>query len=156
VAYTTKAFQANIDDDVWAPDTSSFAMTYNSTANTKTFVLQGNKQARQVIFSVTVPGSGNTPGFPLGTYTIDGSSVTAQYNIQATANGPYAAHGTVEPGAGAIVITAVDSVKKQITGTFAFYSRTTNYDTQGNVTSIVVDNITGGEFTAVPYTFTSN
>lgn len=154
-AYTTKAFQANINGAVWAPDTISLSVTYNSAAGTKTLLVQGTKQAKQVIFNVTLPNT-NTTGFPLGTYTIDGSSVTAQYNTQSTANGPFAPRGTVEPGAGSIIITAVDSVKKQITGTFSFYSRTTNYDNNGNVTSIVVDNITGGEFTSAPYTYTSN
>ncbi|MBS1531972.1 MAG: hypothetical protein JSU01_16855 [Bacteroidetes bacterium] len=154
-AYTTAAFQANIDGNVWAPDTTSIAVNYSQAAGIKTLVVQGTRQAKQVIFNVTLPNT-NTAGFPLGTYTIDGSSVTAQYNTQSVANGPFAPRGTVEPGAGSIIITAVDSVKKQITGTFSFYSRTTNYDNNGNVISIVVDNITGGEFTAVPYTYTSN
>jgi hypothetical protein len=60
-------------------------------------------------------------------------------------------HGTVSAGSGSIIVTAVDSVKKQITGTFNFYSRSTATD--GSVT---VDNILGGEFTSLPYTFTSN
>jgi hypothetical protein len=154
-AYTTKAFQANIDGNVWAPDTLSLGVTYNSATATKTFLVQGQKEAKQVIFNVTLPNT-NTTGFPLGTYTIDGSAVTAQYNIQTTANGPFTPQGTVEAGAGALTVTAIDSVKKQITGTFYFYSRTTNYDNNGNVVSIVVDNITGGEFTGVPYTFSSN
>lgn len=157
IAYTTAPFQANINGNVWAPDadSSAFSITYNSASSTKTLLLQGTKQAKQVIFSVAVT-NGNTTGFPLGTYTIDGSAITAQYNTQATANGPFTPHGTVEAGAGTLTVTAVDSVKKQITGTFSFYSRTTNYDTNGNVVSIVVDNITGGEFTSVPYTFTTN
>jgi hypothetical protein len=155
-AYTTAAFQANIDGDVWAPDTTSIGLTYNSASNTKTLAVQGTKQAKQVILNVTIPGATNSAGFPLGIYTIDGSSITAQYNIQASAGAPFMPRGTVEAGAGSITITAVDSVKKQITGTFSFYSRTTTYDTNGNVVSIDVNNITGGEFTKVPYTFTSN
>jgi Family of unknown function (DUF6252) len=156
IAYTTAPFQANIDGNVWAPDTTSISVNYNSAANTKTLVLTGTKQAKQVIYTVIVPNAGNTTGFPLGTYTIDETSVIAQYNTQLSSGAAFTPHGTVEPGAGTIIITAVDSVKKQITGTFAFYSRTTNYDTNGNVISINVDNITGGEFTAVPYTLTSN
>jgi|SRR3569833_1481849 len=157
IAYTTAPFQANINGNVWAPatDSTSFGINYNAGAGTKTLVMQGTKEAKQVIFNVTVPGA-NTTGFPLGTYTIDGTAVTAQFNIQASAGAPFTPHGTVEAGAGTFKVTGIDSVKKQITGTFAFYSRTTNYDDHGNVLSITVDNITGGEFTSVPYTFTTN
>jgi len=158
IAYTTAPFQAYINGNLWAPESDSTAIgvTYNSAANTKTLVLQGTRQAKQVIFNVTVPNATSTNGFPLGTYTVDGTAVTAQYNTQATANGPFTPHGTVEAGAGTLIVTAVDSVKKQITGTFAFYSRTTNYDNNGNVISITVDNVTGGEFTSAPYTFATN
>ena len=156
IAYTTAAFQANIDGYTWAPDTTSTTVTYNSAAGTKTLVVSGTKQAKQVIFTVIVPNAPNTTGFPLGIYTIDGTSVIAQYNTQQSAGAAFTPRGTVEPGSGTLTVTAVDSVKKQITGTFAFYSRTTNYDNNGVVVSISVDNITGGEFTAVPYTYTSN
>lgn len=155
-AYTTAPFQANINGTVWAPDTTSVVVTYNSAATTKTLVVSGTKQAKQVIFTITVPAATNTPGFPLGTYSIDGTSVIAQYNTQHSAGGAFTPHGTVEAGAGSLTITAVDSVKKQITGTFAFYSRTSNYDNSGNVISIDVDNITAGEFNAVPFIYTSN
>ena len=157
-AYTTAPIQANIDGNTWAPDTVTLAITYNSASGTKTLSFIGQQNTRQVLFSVKIPGT-NTTGFPLNPYGIDQVGVTAQYNTQQkNSSGAYVfmQQGIVEPGAGSIIVTAIDSVKKQITGTFSFYSRSTVYDNQGNVVSINVDNITAGEFTNVPYIFTSN
>src|SRR5580704_551660 len=81
-AYSTAPYQANIDGSVWAPDTISNTITYSTAAKTKTFSITGTKQAKQVIFSVTLQNAGNTPGFTPGTYNIDSLSVTAQYNTQ--------------------------------------------------------------------------
>lgn len=154
-AYTTAPFQADINEVTWAPGLDSVTTTiaYNSTAQTKTFSVTGTKSQKQVMFSVTVNTNSNSPGFPIGTYNIDGSLVTAQYNTQQLSNGSYVflPVGTVSPGAGTIYITAIDSAKKTITGTFNFYSRTINSDN-----SVTVQNIGAGEFTAIPYTFTSN
>ena len=121
IAYTTAAFQANIDGSAWAPDTLSTAIFYNQTTKVKTFNCIGTKNAKQVIFTIKLPNSGDTPGFTIGTYNIDSLNVTAQYlTQQQNSSGQYVflPHGTVGAGSGSIVISAVDSVKKQITGTF--------------------------------------
>ena len=152
-AYTTKPFQANINGSVWAPDTISNTITYTGSAQTKVFTLIGTKAQKQVIMTIKLSNATNTPGFTLGTYDVDATSVIVSYNTQVYSGGQYVflPHGTVSAGSGSIIVTAVDSVKKQITGTFNFYSRSTATD--GSVT---VDNILGGEFTSLPYTFTSN
>jgi hypothetical protein len=153
-AYTTAPFQANINGSTWAPDTIVNTITFNSASNTKTFYLSGTKEQMQVIMSVALSNSQNTPGFTLGTYNVDNTSVFMQYNTQQkdpSGNYVYLPHGTVSNGGGIINITAIDSVKKQITGTFNFYSRTANTD--GSVT---IDNILGGVFNSLPYTYTSN
>lgn len=159
VALTTAAFQANINGNAWAPDTISTSITYNTASKTKTFSCTSTKNQKQVIFSITLFNASNTPGFTPGTYNITaGDTTTAQYNTwQQDQSGTYAflPHGTVEPRAGSIVISSVDSVKKVITGTFNFYSRSTTTDNSGNLI-INIDNITGGEFNSTPYTFTSN
>lgn len=156
-AYTTKPFQANINGSVWAPDTISNSITYSSVNQTKTLVLQGTQAQKQIIMTVILSNASNTPGFTIGTYNVDTTSVIVKYNTQVKSNGQYVflPHGSVSAGSGVINITAVDSVKKQITGNFNFYSRSTSVDSTGN-TVINVDNILGGEFTSLPYTFTSN
>ena len=156
-AYTTKPFQANINSTVWAPDTISNTITYSSATQTKVFTLTGTKDQKQIFMDVILSNASNTPGFTTGSYTVDGSSVLITYSTQVLQNGQYVflPHGTVSPGSGEITISSVDSVKKQITGTFHFYSRSSSVDSTGN-TVITIDNILGGEFTNLPYTFTSN
>ncbi|MFI5162908.1 MAG: hypothetical protein ACHQHN_16625 [Sphingobacteriales bacterium] len=157
VAFTTAPIQANIDGATWSPDTTSLAIIFNTASATKTLSFTGQKNTRQVLFSVTLPNI-NSTGFPLNTYNIDAAAVTAQYNTQVLTSGSYVftQQGTVASGAGNIAVTAIDSVKKQITGTFTFYSRSTIYDGSGNIISTTVHNITAGEFTNVPYTYTTN
>jgi hypothetical protein len=155
-AYTTAPFQANINGATWAPDTLSTAVSYNTTAQTKTFVLSGTHAQKQISMSVTISSASNTPGFATGTYNIDSVLVTAQYKTQVKddqGNYVFLPHGTVGAGAGIIYVNTVDSVKKQITGTFQFYSRSIATDGSGAIT---IDNILGGEFTKLPYTYTSN
>ena len=116
-------------------------------------MLQGTKAQKQIIMNVILSNASNTPGFTIGTYDVDTTSVIIKFNTQVNSNGQYVflPHGKVSAGSGSIIITAVDSVKKQITGTFNFYSRSMASD--GTIT---VDNILGGEFTSLPYNFTSN
>jgi len=156
-AYTTKPFQANINSAVWAPDSVIHTITYNSASKTKTLLLQGTKEQKQIVMTVILNNATNTPGFATDTYYIDGSSVLVDYKTQVYQNGQYVflPHGAVSPGSGSITVTSVDSVKKQITGTFHFYSRSSSVDSTG-ATVITIDNILGGAFTNLPYTFTSN
>jgi len=156
-AYTTKPFQANINGAVWAPDTMSNTITYNSTNKTKTFTLTGTKDQKQIIMNVILSNASNTPGFTIGTYNVDTVAVSVIYNTQVLQNGQYVflQHGKVSAGSGIIKVTAVDSTAKKITGTFNFYSRSFGVDSTGNPTT-TIDNILGGEFTNLPYTFTSN
>ena len=81
IGYTTAPFQANIDGTTWAPDSATMALTYNSAAGTKTLSFIGQKETKQVLFSVAIPNTSST-GFPLNTYNIDGVNITAQYNAQ--------------------------------------------------------------------------
>jgi hypothetical protein len=152
-AFTTAPFQADIDAVTWAPDSVTTTITYNAAAQTKTFYVIGTKSQKQIIISITVSNNSNTEDFPLGSYVIDGNLVQAQYNTQQLSNGSYVflPDGTVAPGAGSIDITAINPAKKTITGAFNFYSRTINSDN-----SVTVHNISSGEFTGFPYTFTSN
>src|SRR3569832_1823981 len=101
-AYTTKPFQAIINSAVWAPDTISNTITYNSAAKTKTFTLTGTKDQKQIIMNVMLSNASNTPGFTIGTYNIDASTVLVNYNTQVLQNGQYVflPHGTGAAGGG--------------------------------------------------------
>ncbi|HTE00167.1 MAG TPA: DUF6252 family protein [Mucilaginibacter sp.] len=155
-ASTTAAFQANINGSTWAPDTLGTTITYDPDTKIKVFNCFGVKDQKRVSMSIKLTNQDSADGFALGTYTVTGDgSIAMQYSIlQKNSEGQYVyvPHGTVAAGSGSIIITAVDSVKKTITGTFSFYSRSTVYDNDGNVVSITVDNITAGEFTSLAYT----
>ena len=64
--------------------------------------------------------------------------------------------GTVYPGSGTFIITAIDSVKKVITGTFSCGTIKNNYDSNGNIISVYRANIAAGAFNNMPYKFISN
>lgn len=154
-AASTAPLQAAINGAAWAPDTISNTITYNSATKTKVFNCMGTKSGKQIILTINLNNASNTPGFNTGTFNIDSVTTIVQYNTQQkNSSGAYVflPQGAVRPGAGTVAISAVDSVKKQITGTFFFYSRT--YDNSGIVTSI--DVIYGGAFNALPYTYISN
>jgi hypothetical protein len=158
-AYTTAAFQADIDGSTWAPDSISTTITYSAATKSKVFNCIGTKDQKRVNMTVTLPNSDNSNNFVIGNYAIDAVNTLAEYDTQVkNSSGTYVflPHGTVASGSGSINITAIDVTKNTITGTFFFYSRSTIYDSSGNVVSIDVDNITGGEFTAIPYTFSTN
>lgn len=158
-AFTTAAFQANVNGATWGPDSISTAITYNSATKTKVFTCTATKEQKQVVWSIALKNADSGSGFTVGAYKPDSAAtITIQYNTQqkdASGNYVFVQHGTVEPGAGTITITSVDAVNKTITGTFNFYSRSTMSDGSGGL-SITIDNILGGVFNSLPYTFTSN
>jgi len=159
-SYTNNTLFALINDTTWTPDTINASITYNLAAKTKIFSFSGIALNKEVNISVTQNNAGNTPGFTLGTYSVNNTSnvVMTYFNEQKNAQGNYVLtqRGTVAPGSGTIIITAVDSVKKVITGTFSFSSKGTNYDNNGNFVSFYNANIFSGAFNNMPYTFVSN
>lgn len=118
-----KILSANINGTAWNPDTVSAAITYNSATKTKTFTVVGTATQQRVSISVAVPNSINTAGFPFATYKVDATNnVQLVYSYQTLLGGSYDPVGTVDPGSGSVITTAIDSVKKVITGTYSFTS----------------------------------
>jgi hypothetical protein len=154
-ATTTAPFQANVNGLTWAPDTVSTNIVYNATAKTKTFTCTATKDQKQAIMTITLKNADSGNGFIADSYVVDSAAtVVIKYNTQQkNAQGQYVflPHGTVDVGSGTIVITSIDPSKNQVTGTFHFVSRTPNPDG-----SLTIDNIAGGVFNSIPYTFSSN
>ena len=155
---STSLMIANINDSTWYTDTVSSTLTYNSADQSKTFVCEGTAFNKKVTISLTKKTSINSSGFPLGTYTVDATPnllmafLTPQRNPEG--NIVYTPHGIVAPGSGTVVVSAVDSVKNQITGTFNFTTLVNNYDPTGTiVTSVTISVVSGGGFNSLPYTF---
>ncbi|HEY5327529.1 MAG TPA: hypothetical protein VIJ27_11065 [Mucilaginibacter sp.] len=152
---------AYINDTTWNADTVKAALIYNSATKTKLFTCTAIAKNKEVDMSVTQTFRAiNTAGFPLTTFNADSArnNVFTYYAAQKNSSGVFVLtpQGTVAPGSGTLSISAVDSVKKMITGTFSFTSIKNNYDSNGNITSVTISQIVGGAFNNMPYVFTSN
>jgi len=160
-AQSTELFAAVINDTTFipTPDSIGTGITYNSAAKNKVFTCTGTFNNKQINLAITLPNT-NTTGFPLGNYNIDATSKVAlsYFKKQKNSSGVYVLtqQGTVAPGSGTIIITAIDSVKKQITGIFSFTSIIKHLDNNGNITSTVLNQITAGQFNNLSYTFKAN
>ena len=153
-ASSTALLFAQINDTTWNPATINAAINFNSASQTKQFVCSGNTTTQQINFSVALSTNANTAGFPINTYNVNTTgNVNMAYNI--LSHGVFAPQGTVGVGSGSIIITAVDSVKKVITGTYSFTSIKNNYDVNGNIASSNIAIISQGAFNSLPYTFNS-
>jgi len=160
-AQSTELYAATINDTSFIPRADSISATiiYNSATKTKTFSCTGINNNRQVNIAVTIPNT-NTTGFPFATFTLDATPKVAlsYFQQQKNSSGVYVLtqQGTVQPGSGGITVSAIDSLKKLITGTFSFTTSIKHFDNNGNITSITLKQVAGGQFNNLPYTFKSN
>jgi hypothetical protein len=158
-AQSTELLSAIINDSTWTPDTISASLIYHSATKNKTLAISGNYKTNQLNLAITIPNA-NTTGFPLSAFSIDATSKVAfsYFKQQKNSSGVYVftQQGNVDPGSGSISITAIDSVKQLITGTFSFTSSVKTLDNNGNIVSIILNQINGGQFNNLPYTFKSN
>ncbi|MDN3547092.1 DUF6252 family protein [Mucilaginibacter aquaedulcis] len=150
-----KILSANINGVAWNPDTVSAAITYNAITKTKSFTVSGIATQQQISINIALPNSTSDNTFPLATYKVDSTSrVVLKYFTQNTQGG-FDQIGVVEPGSGSVIISAIDTDKKLITGTYSFTSKQVNRDNLGNIISINVQQILLGSFTNLPYSFLS-
>ena len=159
-ATSTSILFASINDTLWHADTINAFIAYNAAAKTKTFTCTGIADNKEINMLVTLPGALNTAGFTLGTYVVGATSpVLMSYEVaekNSAGVNVFTPTGTVSAGSGTIVVSAIDSVKKLITGTFFLTSLKNNYDASGNIISFHVDQVQEGAFNSMPYSFTSN
>jgi hypothetical protein len=152
-------FNASINGSDWTPDTLSATITYNAAASIKVLNLTGTKSQKRVTMALTLSNATNDNTIATGTYRVDGTNglVMTYYTLQKSSTGAYVfvPHGTVQPGSGSLIITAVDASAKTITGTFSFTSTNITRNTQGDITSVDVANITSGQFNGLPFTYTA-
>jgi len=154
-ATSTALLFADINDTTWNPTSISAVINFNSANKTKTFSVSGVQANQQLNFSVTLPSTANSAGFPIGNYNVNtDGTVVMTYALQHGDN--FVPQGVVLPGSGYVDITEVDSVKKLITGTFAFTTTQKTVDGDGNIISTTINGITQGTFNKTAYTFGAN
>ena len=156
---STQPMIAVINDTTWNTDTVKAVITYYSATKTKVLSCIGTGSNKMINLFTTQHNATSTAGYALSTYSVN---VTTDNEIsfflnQKNAAGSYVftQQGVVAPGSGSVVVTSIDSVKKTITGTYSFSTLQNNYDANGNITSVIVNNISAGGFNGVPYTFVS-
>ena len=156
-ATSTKTLIADINDSTWIADTINASINFIN--NQKTFAFTGFANNKEITVSVTKTLI-SSAGFPLGTYTTQDSTHVImsylKYQKDSTGNYSYISEGNVTPGSGVVIITAIDSVKRQITGTFNLTTVKNIRDSNNNIISVNVQEVTAGGFNSMPYTFTSN
>jgi hypothetical protein len=155
VATSSNTLFAVINDTTWSAVDIQASLTYNSANKTKVFTCTGIATNQKVTFNVTATNTDNTASFPLENFQDNGSTITFDY-LRANSSGTYIEQGTVGPLSGSISFTSVDSVAHKCSGTFAFTASHNNYDNNGNIISVTINEVSGGAFNSLPYTFTSN
>jgi hypothetical protein len=155
VATSSATMFAVINDTTWTAQSISTTITYNAATKDKVIACTAATSDKQLTMLITQADASNSPGFPLNTYNANASGSIA-FSYATKQNNAYVPLGTVAAGSGTFVITAIDSVKKQMTGTFSFTALKNNYDTGGNIVSVTISKVADGTFNNMPYSFVSN
>lgn len=143
---------ALINDTAWTAVTVTASLDYNGFSASKIFTCQGT-MGNQMIQLVAIqnnvaagnnfpvgPASGNLASF--GYYILPvHRNLTEQNPTQGTIAGT------------SMVITAIDTAKRFISGTFTFPQADSAYDANGNVIAVTKNQITNGVFKQVHYTY---
>jgi len=154
---TIYTFSSYINDTLWVPANYNAQVAYTAATKNKVFTCTGTYNGQQVNLSVTQSNASSVGnGFPLGTFSVDASGkVTGVYGKAASSTSTnYIPQGTLKSGY--VTVSAVDSVKMTITGTFTFNTVSYTYDTGGNITSLTVNTVSSGAFNNLPYTYKKN
>jgi hypothetical protein len=160
-AMSTTLLFAVINDTTWNADTVNAVLTYNSATKTKVLSCSAVGDNKGVSMSVTQTVNAlNTAGFPLNTVFNADAIGTNLFSYSTAQKNPLGVFvltplGTVAPGSGTLTVSAIDSVKKLVTGTFSMTAIKDNYDGNGNYISTTVSQVNAGAFNNMPYTFIS-
>jgi len=159
-ASTIYALQANVNGVDWLPDTLAATITYNAASKTKTFSFNGTYLQKRLNCSVKLSTTDASNSFTVGAYPVDAAGTTTMtystYQLVSPGNYAFLPVTTAVMGDGSIAVTSIDPVKGLISGSFAFTDKKTTYDSNGNTIAIINTVVSGGFFTNMPYTFTSN
>jgi hypothetical protein len=144
---------ALINDTAWTAVTVAASLEYDGFSTSKIFTCRGTmgNQFIQLIAIQNNVVAGND--FPVG--AVDGNLASFAYYILPVHRDLI--EQTTTPGTTAgtsLVITAIDTAKRLISGTFTFPSRDSVYDAIGNVISVQNNQIANGAFKQVHYVYT--
>jgi len=144
---------ALVNDTAWTAVTITASLEYNGFSAGKTFTCQGTggNQIIQLIATQNNVAAGND--FPVG--PANGNSAIFGYYIQPVHRNLTEQNPTLGTTDGtSLVITAIDTANKLISGTFKFPQADSAYDAFGNVTAVTKNQIKNGVFKQVHYVYT--
>ena len=143
---------AVINDTAWTAITVAASLDYDGFSIGKTFTCRGTMGDKiiQLVATQNNVAAGN--GFPVG--PANGESDLFGYYIQPIHRNLTEQNPTPGTVAGtSLVITAIDTGKRLISGTFTFPQADTAYDAFGNVTAVTKNQIDKGVFKQVHYVY---
>ncbi|HZX57117.1 MAG TPA: DUF6252 family protein [Mucilaginibacter sp.] len=144
---------ALINDTAWTAVTITASLEYNGFSTGKTFTCEGTmgKQIIQLIATQNNVAAGND--FPVG--PANGNLAVFGYYIQPVHRNLTEQNPTLGTTAGtSLVITAIDTANRLISGTFKFPQADSAYDAFGNVTAVTKNQIANGVFKQIHYVYT--
>jgi len=151
-AIPTKGMYALINDTAWTAETVVATLEYDA-ASGKVFTCRGttgNKIIQLTAVQSNAPAGNNFPVGPVNANFDSFGYYILPLHRALTEQNPTA--GTV--AGTSLVITAIDTVNRFISGTFTFPQADTAYDAVGNVTVVQNNLITNGFFKQVHYVYT--
>jgi hypothetical protein len=152
-ALPKQGMYALINDTAWTAVTVTASLEYNEFSAGKIFTCEGTmgNQIIQLIAMQKNVAAGND--FPVG--AANGNSAIFGYYIQPVHRNLTEQNPTLGTTAGtSLVITAIDTAKRLISGTFTFPQADSAYDANGNVTAVTKNQIANGVFKQVHYVYT--
>jgi hypothetical protein len=146
---------ALINDTAWTAVTVSASLEYNGFSSGKIFTCRGTmgNQIIQLIAMQNNVAAGSD--FPVG--PANGNLASFYYYILPVHRELTEQNPTLGTTAGAsLVITAIDTGKRLISGTFTFPQADSAYDANYNLTAVQKNQITNGVFKQVHYVYTQS
>lgn len=148
-----KGMYALINDTAWTAITVTASLEYNGFSTGKIFTCRGT-MGDKIIQLIAIQNN-VAPGndFPVG--PADPNSDSFGYFILPIHRSLTEQNVTLGTSAGtSLVITAIDTTKRLISGTFTFPQADSAYDAVGNVTAVQKNLITNGFFKQIHYVYT--
>jgi len=144
---------ALINDTAWTAVTVAASLEYNGFSTGKIFTCRGtmgNQMIQLTAIQNNVVAGNNFPVGPANSNLDSFGYYILPVHRNLTEQNPTA--GTT--AGTSLVITAIDTVNRLISGTFTFPQGDTAYDAYGNVTAVQKNQIANGVFKQVHYVYT--
>ncbi|HVW13011.1 MAG TPA: DUF6252 family protein [Mucilaginibacter sp.] len=152
VAVPGQGMFALVNDTAWTAVTVTATVEYSGFSAGKTFTCQGTMGNKVIQLIAVQNNAAGGSGFPLGPAANSANSfgyyiLPVHRNLTEQNTTPGGTPGT------SLVITAVDTANRLISGTFTFPQADTAYDAFGNVTAVTRNQISNGVFKGVKYVY---